>query len=182
MPEMTGEVAPASRSPDRSGPGPLTLLILAGIAIVAIVALSAFLPRWWAHRVGDQVNGSFASGIGLGLFYGFVFTALPLAIAWWALSRIGRWKWRLVTLGIAVVLAAPNLLTLSVVLGAGNAAHAGERTFDVEAPGFRGSSLVGAVAAVLAVVMLTLLLRSRRRSREDADALRAELTRRQHGD
>jgi hypothetical protein len=73
------------------------------------------------------------------------------------------------------VLAAPNLLTLSVVLGAGNAAHAGERTFDVEAPGFRGSSLVGAVAAVLAVVMLALLLRSRRRSREDAYALRAEL-------
>ena len=179
MPEMTGEVAPATSSPDRSGPRPLTIVVFAGIAIVAIVAFSAFLPRWWAHRVGDQVNGSFASGIGLGLFYGFAFTVLPLAVAWFALSRIGRWKWRLVTLGIAVVLAAPNLLTLSVVFGAGNAAHAGERTFDVEAPGFRASSLVGAVAAVLVLVMLALLLRSRRRSREDADALRAELARHQ---
>ena len=116
-------------------------MILAVIAIVALVALSAFLPRWWAHRVGDQVDGSFAPrGSGWGCFYGFVFTALPLAIAWFALRRIGRWKWRLVTIGIALVLAAPNLLTLSVVLGAGSAAHAGERTFDVEAPAFAGAA------------------------------------------
>ena len=90
---MMSEVAPTPPSDDRSGPGPLTIVILAVIAIVALVALSAFLPRWWAHRVGDQVDGSFASGIGLGLLYGFVFTALPLAIAWFALRRIGRWKW-----------------------------------------------------------------------------------------
>jgi hypothetical protein len=106
---------------------------------------------------------------------------LPLVIAWFALRRLDSWKGRLLVLGVAVLLAAPNLLTLSIVLGVGSAAHAGDRTFDVEAPGFRASSLVGAIAAVLAFTMVAWLLRSRRRSREDAATLRAELANRQQG-
>ena len=101
---------------------------------------------------------------------------LALAIAWFGLRRVHSWKGRLLVLGVALLIAAPNLLTLSIVLGVGNASHAGERTLDVEAPGFRASSLIGAVCASLALVALALLLRSRRRSREDADALRAELS------
>jgi hypothetical protein len=176
---VTHEVPPGPSPGGRRGPRPLTALIVLGIGIVAVVALSAFLPRWWAHRVGDQVDGSFASGIGLGLFYGFAFTVLPLAIAWFAFRRLDSWKARLLILGVAVLIAAPNLLTLSIVVGIGSAAHAGERTFDVEAPGFRASSLFGAIAAVLALTMVGLLLRSRRRSRAEAAALRAELANRQ---
>ena len=170
------EIQPVDPSDDRRRSSPLTILILVGLALLFLIGLSAFLPRWWSHRIADQANGNFASGIGLGLFYGFVFTVLALAIAWFGLRRVHSWKGRLVVLGVALLIAAPNLLTLSIVLGVGNASHAGERTLDVEAPGFRASSLIGAVCASLALVALALLLRSRRRSREDADALRAELS------
>ena len=51
-------------------------------------------------------------------------------------------------IAFAVLLAIPNLLTLGIVLGVGNAAHAGDRILDVEAPAFRGASLAGALIAV----------------------------------
>ncbi|MFF2028266.1 hypothetical protein ACFVW2_41680, partial [Streptomyces sp. NPDC058171] len=41
------------------------------------------------------------------------------------------------------------VLTLSVVLGGNSAAHAGERIMDVDAPGFRGASLAGAIIGVV---------------------------------
>ena len=61
------------------------------VTIVVLVCLvgawllgAAFLPRWWSHRIADQANGSFTGGILVGLFYGFVFTLLPL------LTGVGR--------------------------------------------------------------------------------------------
>ena len=159
----------------RRGPRPLTVLVVLAIAVVVLIAAGAFLPRWWSHRIADQANGSFTSGIGLGLFYGFGFTLLALVVLWFGVRRITSWKGRLILLGVALLVASPNLLTLGIVLGPGGAAHAGERTLDVEAPGFRASSLIGAVVAVLVVFAVGLLLRSRRRSRAEAAALRAEL-------
>ncbi len=64
--------------------------------------------------------------------------------------------------GIAI--AIPNLMTLSIVLGNNNAAHAGERILDVDAPAFRGASLVGAIAAV-AILLIAVALIGRRRWR-----------------
>jgi hypothetical protein len=147
--------------------------LVGGLALLFLAA--AFLPRWWAHRIADQTDASMTQGIGVGLFYGFVFTLLPLALLWWGLRRASRWKTRLIVLGAALVLALPNLLTLGIVLGRGNAAHAGDRTLDVEAPGFRGAVLVGAIVAVAALVALIRLLRSRHHARERADRLEAEL-------
>jgi hypothetical protein len=147
--------------------------VAGGLALAWVGA--AFLPRWWAHRVADQVDGSIAQGIGVGLFYGFVFTLLPLALLWWGMRRVSRWKTRLFVVAAALVLALPNLLTLGIVLGRGNAAHAGDRTLDVDAPGFRGAVLAGAIVAVVALVALIGLLRSRRRARLDARRLEAEL-------
>jgi hypothetical protein len=77
--------------------------------------------------------------------------------------------------GIAAVLALlsalPNLMTLSVVLGGNSAAHAGERIMDVEAPGFRGASLVGAIIAALVFVgVVVLTIQYRRRGRQLAKA------------
>lgn len=145
------------------------------LAVGVLIAASAFLPRWWSHRIADQANGSFTSGIGLGLFYGFAFTLLALVVLWFGVRRITTWKGRLILLAVALLVASPNLLTLGIVLGPGGAAHAGERTLDVDAPGFRASSLTGAVVAVLVVFAVGLLLRSRRRSKEDAAELRKEL-------
>lgn len=168
--------APAAPSPQgRRGPRPLTVLVWLVVAVAAVAAGSAFLPRWWSHRIADQANGSFTNGIGLGLFYGFAFTLLALVVLWFGVRRVTSWKGRLILLGAAILVASPNLLTLSVVLGPGGAAHAGERTLDVDAPGFRNSSLIGAVVAALVVFSVGLLLRSRRRSKEDAAALRRQL-------
>jgi hypothetical protein len=151
----------------------LVAWIGAGAAI--LVFSTAVLPRWWAHRVGDQADGSMVQGVAVGLFYGFVFTALPVLLLWWGLRRARRWGSRLALVATALVLALPNLLTLGIVLGRGDAAHAGERTFDVEAPGFRGATLIGAVAGVAALVALAAMLRSRRRARERVDTLEEEL-------
>lgn len=145
------------------------------VLIVAVLIGSAFLPRWWAQRVGDQVEGSMVRGIFGGLFYGFVFVVLPLLALRWTFRR--RRSWRLVVwmLGVAVILAAPNLLTLSIVVGSGNAAHAGERILDVEGPGFRYATAAGGLVAVGLWLWLEFVLGSRRRSKRRAEELRQEL-------
>jgi hypothetical protein len=135
--------------------------------LLALIIGGAFIPRWWAHRVGDQANESFTGGIMLGLFYGFVFTLLPLLLIVWGIRRrrSGRmWLW---ILAGAALLALPNIFTLGVVLGPGGAAHAGERTFDVNAPGFRSATLAGALLAVAAIGFVWYLLSSRRRARHE---------------
>ena len=81
----------------------------------------------------------------------------------------------------ALVLAIPNLLTLGIVVGNGSAAHAGERTLDVEAPNFRASTLAGAIVAVLVFIALQYLLTSRRRARAREKGLRDELKARDEG-
>jgi uncharacterized membrane protein YciS (DUF1049 family) len=152
----------------------VTILVLVGL-VGAWLLGAAFLPRWWSHRIGDQANGSFTGGILVGLFYGFVFTALPLAMLRFTFHKRRPWKTWAWMFGVAVLLALPNLLTLGIVLGGGKAAHAGERTLDVDAPGFRGASLGGAIAAVVALALWEYLRFSRRRAREQVRELRAEL-------
>ena len=133
-----------------------------------VVVASAFVPRWWAHRIGDLSNESFTRGILAGLVLGFVCTFLPLLLAWVGIRRFRSWRGKFLVVLAAVLLAAPNLLTLSVVLGSGNAAHAGDRTLDVEAPGFRGASLAGALAAAALVAAPIYLLWKRRRTAQAA--------------
>lgn len=163
---MTEPHAPAKPATDWKH----RLLVWGGMTVAIVVALligAAFIPRWWAHRVGDQANESFAGGIMLGLFYGFIFTVLPLLLIVWGVRRrrSGRmWLWVLVA---AALLALPNLFTLSIVLGPGSGAHAGDRTLDVEAPGFRGATLAGALLALAAIGFVWYLLSSRRRARRE---------------
>lgn len=149
--------------------------IVAAAALIGLAFLAAaFLPRWWSHRIAHQVNGSMSLGIILGLFYGFVFTALPLVTALRSFRKRRPWKvWGSLAV-LAIVLASPNLLTLGIVIGDGGGAHAGERTLDVDAPGFRGASLAGAILAALAVAAVEYLLLSRRWSRRRLDAARRQ--------
>src|SRR6478736_9379781 len=165
---------PPSPEPEERGPRPLTVLVAFGIAVLVFFAASAFLPRWWSHRVGNQADGSFTNGIGLGLFYGFTFTLVALVVLLLGLRWIRGWKGRVILLGAALLVASPNLVTLGIVLGPGGGAHAGERTLDVEAPGFRASSLIGAIVAALTVLVVWLLLHSRRRAMEESARLREE--------
>jgi hypothetical protein len=154
------------------------LLVTLGLALLVVVGVllaSAFLPRWWAHRVGAQAGGNFTAGIALGLGYGFVFTIIPLAVLQWAFRKrrpLPRWA---ASVGAALLLALPNLLTLGIVLGTGDAAHAGERTLDVEAPGFRAAMLAGVIGAGVVFLAGGYLLTSRRRTRDRLERLRDEL-------
>ena len=154
------------------------LLIGVGIVVVAVVGFflgAAVIPRWWAQRIGGLVDGRMTVGSLAGLAAGAAFTFAPLLLVWAA------WKWRnkrglaIAALVAAILLAAPNLFLLGIVLGDGNAAHAGERILDVEGPGYRGGSLIGVVIAVLAFVWLVYITFSRRRSRERAKRLDEEL-------
>jgi len=152
--------------------------LLVGLALViALVVLAslgaAFLPRWWSHLVGRQVDGSMTVGVALGLFYGFVFTLLPLLVGRLGFHKRRPWRTWAAFAAATVLVAAPNLLTLGVVIGRGGAAHAAERTLDVEAPGFRNSSLAGAIVAVLALVAVQYLLFSHHRTRVRLARLRA---------
>lgn len=172
----TGSEVRADRGGGRAWPQ--RLILVAAVCIVVVLGTflaAAFVPRWWAQRVADQVNGSMASGILLGLFYGFVFTLLPLLVLAFAVRR--RRSWRVWTAAgiVAALVAFPNLMTLSIVLGAGSGAHAGDRILDVEGPGFRVAALAGAIGAVVVVGIVGYLLVSRRRARRTAAAARAEL-------
>jgi len=151
------------------------VLAIAGFLILAGFLGSAFIPRWWAHAIGGQVNGSIAAGIMIGLFYGFVFTGLPLLILWFTFGHRRPLKHWLIGLLIAVVIALPNLFTLGIILGSGGAAHAGERTLDVDAPGFRGGALAGAIIAVVTVVLLAYVLTSGRHRSRRLDELERKL-------
>lgn len=153
------------------------LVAVLGALILYLIA-AAVIPRWWAQRVARVVDGSLTVGGLYGLFIGFAFTLAPLllllAVVRWRTERrtwLGWVGWAL----LALLLAAPNLMTLGIVLGISDAAHAGDRTLDVEAPGFRLWSLIGAIAAVGAVLGTVYLVRSRRTSRRRADGLRDEL-------
>ena len=67
------------------------------VLVLAVLVASATVPRWWAHRVGDQVDGSITQGTTLGLVYGFVFTFLPIV----AIVLILRWRrtWKTIARG-----------------------------------------------------------------------------------
>ena len=178
---LAGDVS-ETQSPAAPAPGPpspwrrrLTYAVV-GLAVVLVGAWigAAFIPRWWSQRIGDQVNGSIPAGITLGLVYGFLFTVLPLLLVVWAVRKRRGWKSYLAFAIGAIALALPNLFTLGIVLGRGNAAHAGDRTLDVEAPGFRGGSLTGAILAGLLVAGIAYLVVSRRRAHDELARARAD--------
>lgn len=158
----------------------LTWTVIAVVAVLVALGLAAFVPRWWAQRVATLVDGTFSLGAWWGVAIGFVFTALPLAAAWQAVRPHLSGRARALLATVAVLLALPNLLTLSVVLGANNAALAGRRIMDVDAPAFRGATAWGAGAGAVVVVVVLLLWASyRRRGRELREIKHHDVTRRQ---
>lgn len=148
-------------------------LVLGGILVVVIAATA--LPRWWAQRVGDQVDGDLSSGLVIGFMYGFLATLLPLLVLGVVLRYARRSSVAWLAGGcLALLLAAPNLLTLWIALGVGDGAHAGDRTLDVNAPWFRGGMVFGVITALSLTVFVGYAVVSRRRAREHARRLEAE--------
>ena len=84
------------------------------------------------HPIGNQTQGSLTSGIILGLVYGFVFTFVPLLIVWQARYKKISWPWKGVIVVVAVLLAIPNLLTLSIYANSSSAATKARSMIDIE--------------------------------------------------
>ncbi|PKZ62700.1 hypothetical protein CYJ73_25735 [Gordonia terrae] len=144
-------------------------LVIAALLVVTYFILEAFLPRWWAGQIGQRVEGSFSRGIGTGLVLGIVCTFLP--VLFFTLAFVNRSRMKnvptIMFAVLGVIIAIPNLLTLTVVAGGGNGAHAGERIFDVDAPGFRAATAWGVVIGiVLAIGVGYFIWRYRRRGRQ----------------
>jgi hypothetical protein len=156
---------------------PRLVVLLVGVVGIGLAWLvgSAVIPRWWAQRLGDTVDGRLIFGSFFGFALGSVFTILPLAalaIGW----RFRRgWKRAMAAVIVAVLLAAPNLATLGIAAGSSNAAHAGERILDVDGPGLRGGSLVGAVIGASVTFGVLFLSGSRRRNKRKAKDLEAQI-------
>jgi len=102
-----------------------------------------------------------------------VFTLVPLVVARQAIRKVSL-RLRVLLLAAALIAAAPNLMTLSIVVGNGNAARAGERILDVEAPGFRAGSAWGAVLAAVVALGLFGAGWKWRRDRRQLKSLRSE--------
>ena len=140
------------------------LIAIAVIVVVLVITyfiLAAFIPRWWAQRVGGMADGSFAKGIAWGSIWGGACTLIPLLlllIAGLVVRKRGGKFFAGLAAVLALVVAIPNLMTLVVVLGTNDAAHAGERIMDVDAPGFRGASLIAAIIAGLIFLGIAFLV------------------------
>lgn len=183
--------APAERAPTRLDEGPagptfrdrmdhwmkrgIVVLISAIVVVVLYFILAAFLPRWWAGQIGSLIGGSFTRGIGTGLTIGLLCTLVPLLLIGFAFLSRGRLKNipALALCGVGVIMSIPNLLTLGVVLGSNNSSHAGQRIFDVEAPGFRAASLWGAIFGVVIAVLVAWFVWGYRRRGQKVKEYRA---------
>ncbi|MFD7340206.1 hypothetical protein ACFV98_30050 [Streptomyces violascens] len=165
--------APLTGSGESSASAPADLeaqrrkLLLGSAAVAALIGVyflaAALVPRWWAQRIGDAVNGHLWVGSLLGLVIGAVCTFLPLVLLRYAAGRSRSKPARITAAVLAVLLAAPNLCTLAVVVGGGGGARAGRTVLDVKGPMFRGATLAGAIVGALAFAAVWWLLSSRRR-------------------
>lgn len=165
--------SPATRPVDWQRRFLIAGLAVAGLVVGYFIAVS-FLPRWWSHVVGDISDGKFRWGVWWGLFFGFLFTLVPLFVARLAWRRGLTWRARGWWMLSALVLAGPNLMTLGIVTGTGGGAHAGERTLDTEAPGFRGATLSGVLVAAAVAVGIQVFLVRHGRQRKELSKLRVE--------
>jgi hypothetical protein len=153
------------------------MLALSILFLFAWLLAVTVVPRWWAQFLGDRIDGRITVGTFYGLVAGFLFTLVPLVIARQAVRRVA-WNVRAGILAVAVALAVPNLMTLGIVLGSGSGAHAGDRILDVDGPGFRvGTGLGAATAALLFALAIWWRLDARRDRR-----LRAELNARERAE
>lgn len=156
-------------------------LVLVALGYLAYLVAAEFFPRWWAEQIGGLVGGTTATGVLWGLFIGTVFTAIPVLVL--PLALRGGWPARITVVALAVVLAAPNWLTLSVGVGGNASARDGRALLAQEGPGFLTGSWIGAlVGLVLGIALICWrIAAARRRARyrhlQEDLAARAEVER-----
>jgi MFS family permease len=169
----------AGTEPSGSAQSPWRRRVILGVLLVALAVAgyffaTSFLPRWWSQRAGSFAHKQFRWGVWWGLVFGVVCTVVPALVARQAMWRQIRWKARAWIIVLALLLAAPNLMTLGIVAGGGSGAHAGRRTLDTDAPGFRGATLAGVIIGAALLVVAEVVWAGRRRRRQELTRLRVE--------
>ncbi|MET4001363.1 uncharacterized membrane protein YciS (DUF1049 family) [Arthrobacter sp. UYCu511] len=168
--------SPSSLDNGRRGKMPVWLVrtIIGAIAIAVLVIVyliaSVTVPLMWANSIRGQIGGQLGNSIPLGMFYGFVFTFVPVLIAWQAHRRAFN-KWvRLSLVALGLVLLIPNLLTLGVLYGSTQSA-ANARSIWANSANWFGTwsqvfMVVGVVCAVALIVLGRMWLRRSKKLRE----------------
>lgn len=141
-----------------------------GALVVLYLIASVTVPLVWANAIRDQIGGQLGNSIPLGMFYGFVFSFVPLLIAWQARrNKLNKWV-RISLVGLAVLLLIPNLLTLAVVYGSSGTSADARAIWANSANWFGMWSQIfmvaGVVCAVGGVVLTRTWLRRGARIRE----------------
>ncbi len=154
----------------------LILLVAAVVVVAAVLAIAAsVLPLWWARRISAMADGTFTAGVAIGLGCGVVSTVLPLLALRGAARRYTGWQARSWLLALAILVAAPNLLTLGMAAGGdANARHA-RLVISDGAPGFRGATVTGVLAGAVLTVMLWGTKASQQRHRRRIADLESQL-------
>ncbi|WP_017200814.1 hypothetical protein [Arthrobacter sp. M2012083] len=154
--------------------GVKTILILVAVlvAVAAYFILGAVLPRWWSDVIAGQIRRDLGASVLVGMFYGFVFTFVPLVVAWQATRKAVSWPWKIALVLVAVAIATPNLLTAGIAFGSTESAHAGQRTLSVDAGFFTTWTAISAVAAVVVFIAVTILWALWRRRGKQMKVLR----------
>lgn len=154
---MTEQAQVPARKKRNWGVKIILILVALLVAVAAYFILGAILPRWWSDVVAGQIRRDLGASVLVGMFYGFVFTFIPLVVAWQATHKAVSWPWKIVILLAAVAIATPNLLTAGIVFGSTESAHAGQRTLSVDAGFFTTWTAISAVAAAVIFVVVTVL-------------------------
>ncbi|PYI38560.1 hypothetical protein CVS30_09515 [Arthrobacter psychrolactophilus] len=143
--------------------------IIAVILVVGYLIASVTVPLYWAKSIGSQIGDQWGNSIPLGMFYGFVFSFIPVLVAWQAHHRkLNKWvRISLVVLGI--ILTIPNLLTLGVLFGTTQTAVNARAIWANSANWFGTWSkifmVVGVVCAVVVIILSRMWLRRGRKIR-----------------
>lgn len=150
----------------------ILILVAVLVAVAAYFILGAILPRWWSDVIAGQIRRDLGASVLVGMFYGFVFTFVPLLVAWQATRKAVSWPWKIAIVMVAVAIATPNLLTAGIAFGSTESAHAGQRTLSVDAGFFTTWTAISAVAAVVVFIAVTILWALWRRRGKQMKALR----------
>ncbi|WOH20331.1 hypothetical protein IRJ34_08405 [Paenarthrobacter sp. GOM3] len=169
---MTEQAQVPARKKGNAGVKVILILVALLVAVCACFILGAILPRWWSDVIAGQIRRDLGASVLVGMFYGFVFTFIPLLVAWQATRKAVTWPWKISILLVAVAIATPNLLTAGIVFGSTESAHAGQRTLSVDAGFFTTWTAISAIAAVVVFVGITVLWAVWRRRGKQMKALK----------
>ncbi len=153
-------------------------LVLLVVAFIVYRMAAAAVPRWWAQRIAGQVDNRMSVGVFWGLFYGSVFTFVPILLIWQVRRPFLTWPWKVAVAVVALAFALPNLLTLGISLGNNSASDAAWITLVSQAPGFQWATLFGAIGGALLALLLIVTLASSRRRKSQVGELKGQLAER----